>query len=145
MGDTPHLHSQQHSHHDCRRCCSQDQEGCCQAQGPRCPPPLRQHDQGCHQGSRRQEGFLPPGHPGVRLRQLQGGRCQGRQPCEDCSQEAGRLQGDCRCCCRWKEGRWILQAPRQGAQGEARQGQEGSQGQEAKGCPQEEGCQKDSS
>merc|ERR1712061_834011 len=58
MGDTPHLHSQQHSHHDCRRCCSQ-------AQGPRCPPPLRQHDQGCHQGSRRQEGFLPPGHPEV--------------------------------------------------------------------------------
>merc|ERR1712001_783969 len=48
----------QHNHHDCRRC-SQSQD-CCQAQGPRCPPPVRRHDQGRHQGSRRQEGLLSP-------------------------------------------------------------------------------------
>merc|ERR1711944_275116 len=71
MGDTPHL---QHNtnHHDCCRC-SQDQEGRRQAQGPRCPSSLRQHDQGSHQGSRGQEGILQTGHPEVRLRQLQGG------------------------------------------------------------------------
>merc|ERR1712045_1007217 len=33
-------------HHDCC-CCSQSQEGRRQAQGPRCPPPLRRHGQGC--------------------------------------------------------------------------------------------------
>merc|ERR1711894_567932 len=93
----------QERHHDCR-CCSQSQEGCCQAQGPRCPPSLRLHDQGRHQGPGRQEGLLPSGHPEVHLRQLQGGCCQGCRPCQDRSQEAGHLQGyRRRRCCR-KEG-----------------------------------------
>merc|ERR1712025_286532 len=99
----------QEQHHDCR-CCSQSQEGCCQAQGPRCPPSLCLHDQGRHQGPGRQEGLLPPGHPEVHLRQLQGGCCQGCRPCQDRSQEARHLQGyRRRRCCR-KEGSWIFQA-----------------------------------
>merc|ERR1712045_23157 len=44
MGDSPDLQHTRH-HHDCCRC-TQSQEGRCQAQGPRCPPPLRRHDQG---------------------------------------------------------------------------------------------------
>merc|ERR1712223_403317 len=119
MGDTPHLHNTT-NHHDCCRC-SQDQEGRRQAQGPCCPSSLRQHDQGSNQGSRGQEGIVQTGHPEVRLRRLQGDR-------------------DCRCC--WKEGSWILQAARQGAQGcqEASQ----AQGQEAQDRCQEEGGQEGS-
>merc|ERR1711981_1387181 len=104
MGQTVHIvhlrnNNNNNNQHD-RRCCSQSQEGCCQAQGPRCPPSLRFHDQGRHQGPGRQEGLLSPGHPEVRLCQLQGGRCQSCRPCQDRPQEVGHLQGyrHCRCC-----------------------------------------------
>merc|ERR1711994_340047 len=88
-------------HHDCC-CCSQSQEGGLQAQGCCCPPSLRRHDQGRHQGPRRQEGLLPSGHPEVRLCQLQGRRC--------------------RCC--WQEGSWIIQARREAKGRQTRQGKE---------------------
>merc|ERR1711992_182701 len=120
-------------HHDCRRC-TQSQEGR-QAQGPRCPPPLRRHDQGRHQGSRRQEGLLPPGHPEVRLCQLQGRRCQGCRTCQARPEEARGLQGYRGCCCRWQEGSRIFQAGREAKGRQARQGKEEAccqEGQEAR-------------
>merc|ERR1711936_806211 len=105
---TPH-------HHDC--CCCSQSQGCCQAQGSRCPPSLRRHDQGCRQGPRRQEGILPSGHPQVHLCQLQGRRYQGCVQDQDRPQEDGRLQGPRRRCRRRKEGSRIIQARCQGAQG----------------------------
>merc|ERR1711997_289778 len=103
-----HLDLQHHKHHHDCRCCSQSQS-CCQAQGPGCPSSLRRHDQGRHQGPRRQEGLQPSGHPEVRVRQLQGGRCQGWRTCQARSEEVGGQQGYRRCCCCWQKGSWILQ------------------------------------
>merc|ERR1711992_158396 len=50
-----------------------------QAQGPRRPPQVLRHDRRCHRRAEGQDWLLPPGHPQVRLRQLQGGRRQGGQ------------------------------------------------------------------
>merc|ERR1712242_442093 len=78
------------------------------------------------QGRQGQEGILPPGHPQVRRRQQQGGRCrQGRRPCQACPEEAGCCQEGGACCCCWQEGSWLLQAARQGARCQEAQGQEG--------------------
>merc|ERR1711994_1163851 len=110
-------------HHDCC-CCSQSQEGGLQAQGCCCPPSLRRHDQGRHQGPRRQEGLLPSGHPEVRLCQLQGRCCQGWRTCQARPEEAGHLQGYRRCRCCWQEGSWIIQARREAKGRQTRQGKE---------------------
>merc|ERR1712073_207377 len=48
------------------------------AQGPRRPPQVLRHDRRRHRRAEGQDWLLPPGHPQVRLRQLQGGRRQGR-------------------------------------------------------------------
>merc|ERR1712051_206412 len=114
---------------------------CCCSQSHRCPPPLRRHDQGCHQGPRRQEGLLPSSHPEVRLCQLQGGRCQGCRTCQARPEEAGHLQGYRRCCCSWQEGSWIIQARREAKGRQARQGKEEASCQKGqKGCQAQEGC-----
>merc|ERR1712154_500425 len=139
MGDSPDLQHTRH-HHDCCRC-TQSQEGRCQAQGPRCPPPLRRHDQGCHQGPRRQEGLLPSGHPEVHLRQLQGGRCQGWRTGQARPEEAGHLQGYRRCCCRWQEGSWIIQARREAKGRQTRQKICDSKEKGCQTCCQETSCQ----
>merc|ERR1712184_206482 len=103
----------QHNNNNvCRRC--QDQE-CCKAQGPRCPPQVLRDDRRRHRC------------PEVHLRQLQGGRCQswtapphgpegwnqegntedgqeGRQAQEARSQEGRQAQEGCQeTCC--QEGR----------------------------------------
>merc|ERR1712045_952606 len=49
-----------------------------QAQGPRRPPQVLRHDRRRHRRAEGQDWLLPPGYPQVRLRQLQGGRRQGR-------------------------------------------------------------------
>merc|ERR1711884_107757 len=69
-------------------------------------------------------------------------RCR-RQGClqsQACPQEDDCLQGSRRCRCCWQEGSWILQAARQGAQGQEAQGCQEAQ---EEACCQEaqEGCQ----
>merc|ERR1712130_718970 len=105
-----------------------------QGQEGRRPPPLCQHDHSRHQGAEGQEGLLPPGHPQVCGGQQQGGRHQGRRPCEACPEEDGCCQeGGGRCCCR-QEGSRKLQAACQGAKGqEARQEACCQEGQKASG------------
>merc|ERR1712204_71162 len=49
-----------------------------QAQGSGRPPHLPRHDHGGHPGPQGEDGLLQAGHPQVHLRQLQGGRRQGR-------------------------------------------------------------------
>merc|ERR1711892_1279662 len=83
---------------------------------------------GCHQGSWRQEGLLPPGHPQVCCRQ---GCC----PCQDSSCQAHCCQEGCSCRCSRKEGCWLFQTGCCSKEGKE---SEETQGKEAKG--QEEAC-----
>merc|ERR1712241_169091 len=71
---TPDHTTLQHQH-DRRQARSKEGR---QAQGPRRPPQVLRHDRRCHRRAEGQDWLLPPGHPQVRLRQLQGGRRQGR-------------------------------------------------------------------
>merc|ERR1711892_1129885 len=86
---------------------------------------------GCHQGSWRQEGLLPPGHPQVCCRQ---GCC----PCQASSCQAHCCQEGCSCCCSREEGCWLFQTGCCSQEGEE---SEETQGKEAKG--QEEACSKE--
>merc|ERR1711988_954805 len=71
---TPDHTTLQHQH-DRRQARSKEGR---QAQGPRRPPQVLRHDRRRHRRAEGQDWLLPPGHPQVRLRQLQGGRRQGR-------------------------------------------------------------------
>merc|ERR1712154_643617 len=82
-------------------CCCCPQEG---QEGPCCSPSLCQHDHRCYQGSGRQEGIFPPGHPQVCRGQQQGRCCQGCCPCPSCSQENDCCQESSCCCCCWQKG-----------------------------------------
>merc|ERR1712241_651681 len=71
---TPDHTTLQHQH-DRRQARSKEGR---QAQGPRRPPQVLRHDRRRHRRAEGQDWLLPPGYPQVRLRQLQGGRRQGR-------------------------------------------------------------------
>merc|ERR1712149_136982 len=71
---TPDHTTLQHQH-DRRQARSKEGR---QAQGPRRPPQVLRHDRCRHRRAEGQDWLLPPGYPQVRLRQLQGGRRQGR-------------------------------------------------------------------
>merc|ERR1711878_122978 len=71
---TPDHTTLQHQH-DWRQARSKEGR---QAQGPRRPPQVLCHDRRCHRRAEGQDWLLPPGYPEVCLRQLQGGRRQGR-------------------------------------------------------------------
>merc|ERR1711884_489922 len=95
-----------------------------QAQGPRRPPQVLRHDRCRHRRAEGQDWLLPPGYPQVRLRQLQGGRRQGRTAPphgpEGWHQEGIPEDGQ-----GVRQGSWQVQAGH------------GSEAQE-EGCPQEE-------
>merc|ERR1711884_634765 len=139
-----------------------------QAQGPRRPPQVLRHDRRRHRRAEGQDWLLPPGHPQVRLRQLQGGRRQGRTAPphgpegwhqegipedgqeEGCPQEEARRQEgqEARC----QEGRQeaCCQEGRQEARCQEAQGSQEASCQEAscqessqarkESCAKEEGC-----
>merc|ERR1711884_596804 len=107
--------------HDGRQ--ARSKEGC-QAQGPRRPPQVLRHDRRRHRRAEGQDWLLPPGYPQVCLRQLQGGRRQGRTAPphgpEGWHQEGIPEDGQ-----GVRQGSWQVQAGH------------GSEAQE-EGCPQEE-------